>query len=684
MAKSKDDTDFDKLLAEVMKNPERLMSEELSAEQIMELQKKMNPYAYVAGDAGDATHKRAVAASYTNMRADYLQRFTMTSLVGYAFRMHREWDVPKELCKWTAAAARKKAVADCAAAKEKPYSAEELYDRAEGLLLVTKLAKDAAASAEIAQQRVSVLDEEIRDLELTGSTDTEMSALRARYSVLLTVADVELAKSRGLHYGAAAMMRKLGLACDNQIDELAQIARQHADARAIIDKDPVVRAPHGECAIGPSEVKHIAESFLKEIFEYNPDAHVRSAHDEFVLARSSSMVDVPGLGDVLSDECDPSRLPLSVVRATAPVPLAEDSDAVSALTAGSKIYNAALLLLRNETASAAMGAAIASPEKFLRYLCPISKDSPVRASVDVIPAQDGFHRWHYYTEVNYEELRTATDALYHEKPDLDWALILYEYFEGSPEKVDDAFEKFRNKHQDELVSDVRGIDFGGWTLLGDFKENRDKINFYNKHTDVLKRILDRHAEDKKIGQELMRNRVRQMKAKNIREDGPDAAGLNEYRTEMTGNSVGGMGAERVISREAMYRLERAKGSIKAAKELEVIDSCRQIIGDLTDAAKVRVLSVDEASRLKDAQSDIVRAQEMLEVPDDAIQVDVWSHDAKADTFGKSKFYTAAEAPDYIRDVQAQERGELPALAPYAQDLLDSEVESMTRQSNVAS
>jgi hypothetical protein len=334
---------------------------------------------------------------------------------------------------------------------------------------------------------------------------------------------------------------------------------------------------------------------------------------------------------------------------------ASERETVEALTATREAFTASAFMLRNEEVARALLVALAEPEKFRRFLAPIAPDSPARPAIDVIPPQDTFHRWRYYMEVNYEELRAATDTLYHEKPDLDWAIIIYDLFEGSSSEVDAAFERFRGMHQDEVISDIKGIEVGGWTLLGDFKENRAKINFYNKHTGVLKRILDRHAEDKKLGQDLMRNRVRQFKAKNIREDGPDAPGLAAYKDQQ-GPTLANLGAERVISREEMYRLERAKGNIRAAKELEVLDNCRQTIEDLTAAAETRPLKPEEERRLKEARTDIVRAQEMIEVPEGAIQVDVWTHDTASGGFGKSSFYTKAEAPPEDRPAGHQAGG----------------------------
>jgi len=203
---------------------------------------------------------------------------------------------------------------------------------------------------------------------------------------------------------------------------------------------------------------------------------------------------------------------------------------------------------------------------------------------------------------------------------------------------------------------------GGWTLLGDFKANRDKINFYNKHTDVLKRILDRHGEDKKIGQELMRNRVRQQKANNIAADGPDAPGLAEYASTNAGRSVAALGAQRILSREDRLRLERTKGNLRAAKELEVADQCQETIRSLTELAKERALRPDEERRFRDAQTDLVRAQEMLEVPEDSLAVDVWAPGADG-VLGKTQFYTKAEAPEYLREHQARAAGEPPPPPP---------------------
>ncbi|GFR88153.1 protein B602L [Elysia marginata] len=631
---------FEELLEDVINNPEKVFDKTITPEQVLALQKKMNPYAYVAGNTGSAEQKRSVAASYTNLRADYLQRFTMTSLVGFLFRMLEEWEVPVEVRRWKVGSGKK------ASPPPTPWTPNSMLMQANVFQELATSVASKADEATKAIEKAKAADEAFLAAAKTASS-VELASQKSRVEALFKTADASLSKARGMQYMLMSELCKLGEESDSRIDAFARVVRQHPEMRETLDSHPRRRkaVAGGQAEMPASVAKKIISNFLCAWFEFNPDAHVRSAYDEFVVARDTAEDWVEGLGHVPADKADPARLPLSVVRASAPAFVSdEDREAFEALTVSREAYNASVYFLRNETAAKALLQALEKAERFRRYMFPIPKDSPARPAVDVIPPQDTFHRWRYYMEVNYEELRTATETLYHEKPDLDWALILYEYFEGSTSEVDSAFADFRDKHQDEVISDIKGIDFGGWTLLGDLKENRAKMSFYNKHTDVLKRIIDRHAEDKKLGQDLMRNRVRQLKAKNIREAGPDAPGLADYQTQNAVNGLGGIGAERVISREEMFRLERAQGNLRAAQELKVLDQCHKTIEELSETAKVRELLPEEDKRLKDAQKDLIFAQEMVEVPNDAIQVDVWTHDTASGAFAKTKFFTKAEAP----------------------------------------
>ena len=60
------------------------------------------------------------------------------------------------------------------------------------------------------------------------------------------------------------------------------------------------------------------------------------------------------------------------------------------------------------------------------------------------------------------------------------------------------------------------------------RANRETIDYYNRHAAILGSILKRLAEDEALDAELRRNPIRQTRARNIAEDGPDAPGLEAY------------------------------------------------------------------------------------------------------------------------------------------------------------
>ena len=59
---------------------------------------------------------------------------------------------------------------------------------------------------------------------------------------------------------------------------------------------------------------------------------------------------------------------------------------------------------------------------------------------------------------------------------------------------------------------------------------------------------------------------------------------------------------------------------------------------------LRKLTIDEADELDKARKYIASVREMVAVPDDSIQVDVFTNNPNTGGFEKSHFYTKAEAP----------------------------------------
>mgnify|MGYP000403202722 CR=1 FL=1 len=219
------------------------------------------------------------------------------------------------------------------------------------------------------------------------------------------------------------------------------------------------------------------------------------------------------------------------------------------------------------------------------------------AAWNVDPPVDMFHQFNRYLTNHYEQLRAVCAALYNEKPDMEYAIIYYNAF-----KTADAARDHRVQHEADFRTEVFTIENSGVTLIGPFKENRSRIDFYNKNTEVMKRMMEQMETDHKLGKDLMEKQVKNKKKKNIAEAGPDAPGLATYSKAI--GTLQELGAKQILSRED-----------------------------------------------KDKLAEAVKISEDMETPDDAIQVDMFfpeEVDGKQ-VMKKTKFYTQAEAPLHLQD-----------------------------------
>ena len=220
-----------------------------------------------------------------------------------------------------------------------------------------------------------------------------------------------------------------------------------------------------------------------------------------------------------------------------------------------------------------------------------------------IPPADTFHRWKYYTDSNYEEIRTAVNDLYCDKPDLEFAINPYEQF-SSQEDAD----RFVQKHKNEVIADVLTLNNSKWNLCGSFKENRNRVNFYNERTAVLEGIFKQMEQDKKLGADLMRKRVKRKKKQNVLEAGPDSKEFKDYKKNNT-SGFESMGAE---------DMSLNKKNSKEGVTFSVHDEC----------------------------------------PYDAVQVDVFDMRSGGQTVKKSEFFTQAEDPKRLDSLKPVDQKQL--------------------------
>lgn len=137
----------------------------------------------------------------------------------------------------------------------------------------------------------------------------------------------------------------------------------------------------------------------------------------------------------------------------------------------------------------------------------IQEDTPERA---VIPPDDTFFRWNRYVENNYEPLRQACDDIYAEKSDFEFDLVPLEVFDGdTQEEAEEKFNQYKRKYADEFEADIFCASFASHNLLSSWYQNRQVRDFYTERTEIIKRILDQNKEDAKYGQKIIKERAKQ-------------------------------------------------------------------------------------------------------------------------------------------------------------------------------
>ena len=139
---------------------------------------------------------------------------------------------------------------------------------------------------------------------------------------------------------------------------------------------------------------------------------------------------------------------------------------------------------------------------------------------------DTYNRFQMYYDVNYDKLREAVMYLYNEKPDIEVALNVYDSF-SSLEECNDFVEKNKNK----VITSIYTLTNNKWNLLGSFKQNRERMNFYNKNTTILENIIKQQEDDAKTGKELLSKRVKKLKTKNVKRYGKDHPNFVKYKKQ---------------------------------------------------------------------------------------------------------------------------------------------------------
>jgi hypothetical protein len=281
----------------------------------------------------------------------------------------------------------------------------------------------------------------------------------------------------------------------------------------------------------------IVKSFLEELFQFNPDEHVRSSYS-------------PNLDDS-------SRKPIASMMAEHALMHLEKIDPVfrTQKQRHDRINGTTPVKMKKITKTKKVKKIIRNKEgKVLREVFEnrdYEEEIPdIEANVaekqadekfakgefyETIPPLDVFYNFERYRKENYEQLREATANLYNEKTDFEFAVNVY----GSFKKEEDALAH-RRQHANEVIAEIFTVPTGKWCIFDNFKEQRESVEFYNDRTAVLEAIVRQVEQDQKISASLVEKVVKKEKRKNIIEQGPDAESFAQWKAENKDVSKTGM------------------------------------------------------------------------------------------------------------------------------------------------
>jgi hypothetical protein len=342
-----------------------------------------------------------------------------------------------------------------------------------------------------------------------------------------------------------------------------------------------------------STTRRIIRAFLNRNYSYDIDRHIRGGHKQAAVKKG--VEEYLEQAKVIEEKIasHPDKL-FSFLRSNVLLANSQLKQVDEQLTSINEVLlddslsleDKQTLLIRTQLRIQKISA------EFGKIAEPLEKADTVHAWT-INPPADLFYHFDRFITNHYEQLRDITDTVYNERSDIDDIVIHYDSFETDSDAKD-----FVAQHDGEFKQEPLIIENNGITLLGPFKENKAKVNYYNKNTQILKEMTEQVEMDQKLGKDIIEKRVKDKKKKNIDEMGPDDPGLKQYR-------------------EALGTIDKLGGK-KGLTQQE-----------------------------QDEYAKSISLRDDMEVPDGAIQTDVFYTDEDGKLKSK-KLYTQAEAPLHLQ------------------------------------
>jgi len=278
------------------------------------------------------------------------------------------------------------------------------------------------------------------------------------------------------------------------------------------------------------EKRIIVKEFLEEMFQFNPDEHVRSAYRPNHADKTRKPIETPAAKLAVKHLLKTSK----EFKANEQLYAKPTEEQLTTRTVLKKVMG------KNGKVKEIVKVVPVVQEEVQKPVPPIENSNMVDPTLpdtvrEMIPPHDVFGRFTMYIKENLEPLREAVCDLYCEKPDKELAINPYSWHDS----VEDA-ELFKKKHSGEVLAEVFTAHSGKWNLFDSFKIVRDSVNFYNDQTIILEEMVKQHERDERLGQDLMKKRVEKAKKKNDIISGPDAESFKKWRSQ--NNDLASMGA----------------------------------------------------------------------------------------------------------------------------------------------
>ncbi len=206
------------------------------------------------------------------------------------------------------------------------------------------------------------------------------------------------------------------------------------------------------------------------------------------------------------------------------------------------------------------------------------------------PPIDLFGSFQRYYNKNYEVIEKACNDLYAYKSHLSYAINILDVFDNEEE-----FKKFELEREKSFITKIRGINMGKWYFQSMLEGNKDTEKVLNSELHLFEEILNANRREEEFLKDIVNKRIEKKKKKENQDD-DDSELVNEYK-----KSNNKMSAPKV-------KKQKKKGYDM------LLERRNMAISDFHD----------------------------VELPENALQVDIFSVDVKSGKVNKDHIFTKSE------------------------------------------